>query len=113
MSYIELKTENELKELIAESFHKPQVIFKHSTRCFISSRVLKNTLSSFEDPRADWHLLDLIAFRNISNDIEKMLNVTHQSPQIIIIHKGIAPYNASHEQILSEAIFEQLDNLNR
>ena len=58
-------------------------------------------------------LLDLIAFRNISNDIEKTLNVTHQSPQIIIIDKGIATYNASHEQILPEAIFEQLDNLNR
>jgi len=57
--------------------------------------------------------LDLIAFRNISNDIEKILNVTHQSPQIIIIDKGIAPYNASHEQILPETIFEQLDNLNR
>ena len=82
MSYQEITTENELLELMAKSSHKPQVIFKHSTRCYISSRVLKNTQSSFEDPRADWYLLDLIAFRNLSNEIEKLLTVAHQSPQL-------------------------------
>ena len=111
MSYREITTENELLELMAKSSHKPQVIFKHSTRCYISSRVLKNTQSSFEDPRADWYLLDLIAFRNLSNEIEKLLKVAHQSPQLIIIYNKIAVYNASHEQIEPAPIFNQLDLL--
>lgn len=111
MSYQEIKTENELVALMAESCHKPQVIFKHSTRCYISSRVLKNTQSCFEDPRADWYLLDLIAFRNLSNEIEKLLTVPHQSPQLIIIYNKIAVYNTSHEQIEPEHIFNQLELL--
>ena len=73
--------------------------------------MLKNTQSSFEDPRADWYLLDLIAFRNLSNEIEKLLKVAHQSPQLIIIYNKIAVYNASHEQIEPAPIFNQLDLL--
>ncbi len=111
MSYQEITTENQLAALMAESCHKPQVIFKHSTRCYISSMVLKNTQSCFKDPRADWHLLDLIAFRNLSNEIEKLLNVPHQSPQLIIIHNRMAVYNASHEQIDAALIFNHLDLL--
>ena len=113
MAHKELTSSTALNYILTESLLKPQVIFKHSTRCFISSRVLKNTENCFDDPRADWHLLDLIAYRNISNDIENTLKVTHQSPQIIIVYKGDALYDASHEQIQPEAIFNKLDSITK
>lgn len=108
MAQKELISNQMLSELIVESHTKPQVIFKHSTRCFISVRILKNTLNCFENDTADWYVLDLIAYRSISNDIEKMLKITHQSPQIIVINNGVVTYDASHEQIQSERILANL-----
>ena len=43
--------------------------------------------------------LDLIEYRNISNEIASRFGVQHQSPQIILICDGKAVYNASHESI--------------
>ena len=43
--------------------------------------------------------LDLIAFRTISNKIEEVFGVSHESPQILLIREGKAIYDASHYAI--------------
>ena len=45
------------------------------------------------------YFLDLIAFRDVSNEIANRFDVVHQSPQIILIKEGKAIYNASHSDI--------------
>ncbi|HQX71566.1 MAG TPA: DUF2847 family protein, partial [Chitinophagaceae bacterium] len=37
MNWIDLTSENQLKDIIASSYDRPQIIFKHSTRCSVSS----------------------------------------------------------------------------
>ena len=97
-NYIEkLEQINEVKE---KSFHKPQLIFKHSTRCIISKMSLKNFENDFMlDGVVDVYFLDLIAYREISNKIADEFGITHQSPQILLIKDGKVIYDESHEGI--------------
>ena len=65
-----------------KSFEKPQVLFKHSTRCGVSNIALKR-LEKAQISCADFHFLDLLRFRKISDKIAADFGVYHQSPQIL------------------------------
>jgi bacillithiol system protein YtxJ len=45
------------------------------------------------------YYLDLLNYREISNQIADQFEVIHQSPQILLIKNGKAVSNASHEGI--------------
>lgn len=81
------------KELIA--------VFKHSTRCAISS-MAKNRIDSSWDKEMDSvpiYYLDLIKFKDFSNLIAEKTGVEHESPQLILIKNGEVLYSASHTSI--------------
>src|SRR6478735_364055 len=87
----------ELKQLdvIAdESVNTPVIIFKHSTRCSISRMALKSFEREYniETGEAKPYFLDLLEYRDVSNEIAARFNVVHQSPQIIVIKDGKAVY---------------------
>ena len=85
------------------------VIFKHSTRCSISKMVLSQFEENFElKGEVKLYFLNLLLYREISNQIASRFNVHHQSPQMILIKKGIAVYNASHEEIKAEKLMNLL-----
>lgn len=96
-----IESEKDLDAAVEKSLKKKVVIFKHSTRCFISKTVLKSFEKQMENSDKDYsyYFLDLIAHRNISNEIESQLDVVHQSPQLIVLENGKAIYNASHQSI--------------
>ena len=90
----------QLNEIIDLSTEKPVIIFKHSTRCSISRMVLKQFENEFDlQDKVIPYFLDLLEFRNVSNEIASRFGVMHQSPQIILVKDGKAVYNASHESI--------------
>jgi bacillithiol system protein YtxJ len=90
----------QLNEIIEESTEKPVVIFKHSTRCYISKSALKQFENEFNlQEKVIPYFLDLLEHRNISNEITTRFGVEHQSPQLILIKDGKAVYDASHESI--------------
>ena len=98
-----LETMEQLDVLLASSYRVPQLIFKHSTRCSISSFVLNEFKSKYSFSEQDfsaWYL-DLLSYRSISNAIAQQLEVTHQSPQLLVIKNGQAVAHASHEQVNS------------
>jgi len=103
-----LDSKFQLESIIEDSHTSPQVIFKHSTSCPISS-MAKRRLES------DWSLdikpyyLDLIAFRSISNEIEDVLGVRHESPQIVLLHNGKAVYNESHLDISASNLNQSVE----
>jgi bacillithiol system protein YtxJ len=45
------------------------------------------------------YFLDLIAFRDISNEIASRFGVVHQSPQLLLIKEGKSVYDVSHSAI--------------
>lgn len=105
-SWKELTTLDQLEALINQSKNKKQVIFKHSTRCSISSMAFSRLAKNWKqvEDKGDMHYLDLITFRSISNSIAEKFNVVHQSPQILIIENGLCTKNASHNQVDVEVI---------
>ncbi len=96
-----IETEEDLDQAIAESHTKKVAIFKHSTSCFISKTVLKNFEREVRDSdkNVSYYFLDLLAHRNLSNKIADSLDVTHQSPQLLVLENGISVKNASHQSI--------------
>lgn len=107
MNWILLTTEAQLEEIRAKSVAKPQVIFKHSTRCATSSMV-KNRLERNEQPvHIDFYFLDLIAHRLLSNKIAEVFNVYHESPQLLLIKNGECVYEESHTGINMQETIEQ------
>lgn len=93
---------DQIEEIKSLSENEPILIFKHSTRCGISSMVLRQFKSKItrEPIQPKVYLLDLLAYRNISNAIANEFQIIHQSPQIIVIKNGNAVYNSSHYEIL-------------
>ncbi len=99
---------NDWEEAKKKSFENAIVVFKHSTTCPISI----NALARFErqwNEEVDHiqpYFLDLLSFRPISNQIATDTQITHQSPQIIMIKDGKALYNASHNGIKVEDLLD-------
>lgn len=101
LNWLPLESINQLEEIIEISKQKSIVIFKHSIRCFISKSALRSfeTEYNISSDKMDAYYLDLLNYRDISNEIATRFNVVHQSPQILVIKNGVCVYHASHENI--------------
>ena len=106
MNWNELTSENQLEQIRQKSFDRPQVIFKHSTRCGISS-VVKGRLEKWQPSEGfNFYYLDLLLLRPISNKISEMFHVPHESPQVLVIKNGECVYEESHLGISLQEILE-------
>ena len=111
MNWIQLNSIAQLDEIAKKSYDRPQVIFKHSTRCSISM-VANRRLSDADQPdHSDFYFLDLLQHRNISNAIAEQFSVYHESPQVLLIHKGECIYDESHSAIYMRDIEEELSRI--
>ena len=104
MDWINLSSELQLEEIIQKSFDKQIIgilLFKHSTRCSLSSMVLNRLERNwkFSSDTFPVYLLDLIKYPAVSAEIIDIFKVQHQSPQVLIIKNGKSIYTASHSDI--------------
>lgn len=105
-----LESEAQLTEFIALSKRKPIAIFKHSTRCSLSSMVKSRLERAWDINGNDIEIyyLDLIQYRDVSNKIASIFNIEHQSPQLIVLDQGEVLYHASHGEIDAEVLKESI-----
>jgi bacillithiol system protein YtxJ len=97
LPWIPLTTLEQLHTISEKSKSKTQLIFKHSTRCGISRMVINQFSESYDtDANADLYYLDLLNYREVSNEVGYQFQVLHQSPQLLVIKNGVAVANASH-----------------
>lgn len=100
VNWIPLTDVSQLGEITEKSNEKTIGIFKHSTRCSISRFALKQFENEYNlDNSIDLYFLDLLNYRDVSNEIANQFKVEHQSPQILVIKNGVAVYNTSHDSI--------------
>ena len=101
INWIPLTNLVQLNEITIASNEKPIAIFKHSTRCSVSRMALKQFENEYalNDNEVTPYFLDLITFRDVSNEIASHFQVMHQSPQLILIKNGNAVYHVSHNEI--------------
>lgn len=107
MNWITLQNEAQLDEIRERSASRPQLIFKHSTRCSASALV-KGRLERASQPEAiDFYFLDLIRNRPVSNKIVETFFVEHESPQVLLIRDGECVYDESHMGITMAGIVDR------
>ena len=107
MSWISLIDEPGIDRIKENSFHQPQVIFKHSTRCSISTMAKSRLERSGFPDGIPFYYLDLLSYKNLSAEIAETFQVEHASPQVLIIKNGVCIYDESHSGINMDEILEQ------
>ncbi len=103
VNWIPFNSLDQIKMIKELSKSETIFIFKHSTRCGISSMVIKRFESLFEISMKNVKVfyLDLLSFRTISDEVGLSFKVEHQSPQLLIIRNEVAVKDASHHDITS------------
>jgi bacillithiol system protein YtxJ len=91
-------------EIVALSFQKPVLIFKHSNSCSISAAVYEDVSTV----NSEIYLVVVQDARAVSNEIASRFGVRHESPQMIILRNGKVVYHASHFDINSAKIESKL-----
>ena len=101
LRWLPLTSLEQLETIETESNTASVLIFKDSTRCGISKMVIKQFEKLFteENQHLKVYYLDLLNYRDISNEIAVKFQVMHQSPQLIVIRNGTAVHHASHNDI--------------
>ena len=100
LPWIALNSIEQLDTIAEQSEMKTQLIFKHSTRCGISRMVMNQFVASYDlGINADLYYLDLLSYRDVSNEVGYKFQVMHQSPQLLVIRNGVAVAHASHGAI--------------
>ncbi|MEK9830104.1 MAG: bacillithiol system redox-active protein YtxJ [Schleiferiaceae bacterium] len=100
-----LSTETELLALEAASGDRGFLIFKHSTRCPISTQA-ERLLARYEAPvdAPELALVKVIESRSLSTHIAERYGVWHESPQLLFVQNGKAVANVSHFEVRGETI---------
>ena len=108
-----ITTKEDVLQILERSTQRPQIIFKDSVTCGISAHAKEGLINGFHliEDDVDFHYLDLLSRREVSNFIATELKVTHQSPQIILIKNKKVVFTDSHHSIKSEKIQKQLEKL--
>lgn len=105
MNWTPLDSEN-LSQIISGEFPKTAVIFKHSTRCSVSMMAKRNFERGWNHPEEEItpFYLDLLSFRDLSNQIAEAFQVEHQSPQMLVIKDGKCLFHTSHSGIDADKV---------
>ena len=103
MNWRKLTSESEFDHILMQSLSEGSafLLFKHSTRCMVSTMALRSFEADF-DSQVTAYFVDLIKYRSLSNHIASVTGVTHQSPQVISIKSGKVTYHESHYKISAE-----------
>src|SRR4051794_33587945 len=102
MDWILLESAEQLNEIKMQQGYS--IIFKHSIRCSISL-MAKRRVDMDRDSlpqNVQLYFLDLIKYRDISNQIASIFQVHHQSPQLLLIKNGECILEQSHGSISVE-----------
>ncbi|MFD2873148.1 bacillithiol system redox-active protein YtxJ [Mucilaginibacter ximonensis] len=102
MTWIQLTSAQQLNELKQKPGYS--LIFKHSTRCSISMMAKRRFELDWEDLPKEMPLyfLDLIQYRDLSNQVAEVFHIHHESPQLLLIKDGECILDQSHGEISVE-----------
>lgn len=106
MQWHTLTEAKQLESIQVASFDRPQLIFKHSTRCGTSDIAkyrLEQSFTMLQNQYTLWYL-DVIRFKQLSADIAGKFQEIHESPQVLVIQNNACTLAQSHFEIDSEEL---------
>lgn len=106
--FLELETVGDLDRLLRDP--TPVMLFKHSTRCPISSHALDAFLAWLggEGGAVRAALVKVVENRAVSDEIARRLGVDHASPQAILVARGEALWSETHDAITEASLRDAL-----
>jgi len=101
LKWIPLTSLEQIKTIKEQSKTEAVLVFKHSTRCGISRMVIKQFEGLFQENHQHLkvYYLDLLNYRNISDELGYTFQVIHQSPQLLVIKNEVSVHDVSHSEI--------------
>lgn len=93
-------------EELDRAFGEPwALLFKHSTRCPVSSAAWRE-VAAFRKAHPDAVVLvvHVVEQRALSNAVASRTGVRHESPQAILIENGRVAWHDSHEGVTADAL---------
>ncbi|NOX36242.1 MAG: bacillithiol system redox-active protein YtxJ [Calditrichaeota bacterium] len=90
----------QIDAIFSDSQQQPTLVFKFSPRCSLSSYMWDLFLDFLRQQKAFpcWKI-DVIAHRDVSQELARRTGVTHESPQVIILYRGKVVWHGSHWDI--------------
>lgn len=106
------KTQQDFRQLVQNSEKRPVFLLKHSTRCPISGSAWR-AFQQFDAKQPEAELWRVLVVENatLSSAIAQEVEVRHQSPQVLLLHRGKVVWNDSHWSIKVDALQDALDEL--
>jgi bacillithiol system protein YtxJ len=101
LAWIGLNRSEQLDSILTGSNKRLMIIFKHSSRCGISSMILNDFSRNYKlsDDFAELYFLDIIKDKELSKELSIRYDVVHESPQLIVIKDEKVIHHASHFRI--------------
>jgi bacillithiol system protein YtxJ len=75
------------------------VVLKHSTRCNVSASAYATVKRFSEENNIPIDLVYVVENRPLSNEIESITGIRHESPQLLIFENGKVSAHTSHFKI--------------
>lgn len=97
---MDLESKEQWSDLLDLSQNQNVYIFKHSSRCGVSSMVLRRFEKQIKEREETYVYLHIQGFRSLSNWIEQELGIRHESPQLIVLRGAKVLAHDSHYALL-------------
>ncbi|WP_010269919.1 bacillithiol system redox-active protein YtxJ [Paenibacillus senegalensis] len=107
----QLNSVDEWNKALELSDEQPVFIFKHSTRCPVSADAYDQYgayLNRSANEDVAYFLVLVVEYRPVSNAIAESLELKHESPQAILIHKRKPVWHTSHWRITESNLKDNL-----
>ena len=105
-----LTTDADLRSALRASEDAPVLLFKHSRTCPISSMAHAN-LAVLGPDDVDVYRVVVQDARPVSNAIAATFGVRHESPQVLLVHRGAVAFHTSHYGITAARVREAVRDL--
>lgn len=95
-----IETITQWKNILKNSENQLTVVYKHSNACGVSVDAREHMIE-FEKSHPEIPVYEVVVqtARDVSDAIEKNLDIVHESPQVIVLKNGIYTYHTSHYDI--------------
>ena len=102
----QIKTISSWREIKHKAIDQPLLLLKISLTCASSVTALKEMKALESD--LPIYLVIVQTSREVSNAIEEDIGIQHHSPQLLILKKGKAVWQATHYKIKKAAVTEAI-----
>lgn len=103
-----IKNKIDLDKALEKSNHEPIIIFIHSDSCPVSDEAYGEVLNFEKKVEVPIYLIIVQDSSNESKLVEQILEVKHESPQIILINESHAKLTLNHEDVTEDNLFEMM-----